>query len=167
MARTCCFAHLFFFFFLQQTFTEHLPTPRTTLIPGEAKMTEVVFYRTSAVRPGTIRGPGRALVASTRLCRRGSGVAPGGPGGSGRRRRWWWGGTWCWRWHCPVWGRCHRCGCRGSWRRPRWFGWGEGAVLALVLELLLEMPGVAAGIRVLTGRMSLVWLPLSAPPLSK
>lgn len=126
MARTCCFAHLFFFFFLQQTFTEHLPTPRTTLIPGEAKMTEVVFYRTSAVRPGTIGGPGRALVASTRLCRRGSGVAPGGPGGSGRRRRWWWGGTWCWRWHCPVWGRCHRCGCRGSWRRPRWFGWGGG-----------------------------------------
>lgn len=47
----------FFFFFLQQTFTEHLPTPRTTLIPGEAKMTEVIFYRTSAVRPGTIRGP--------------------------------------------------------------------------------------------------------------
>lgn len=41
------------------------------------------------------------------------------------------------------------------------------ATLTLVLELLLEMPVVAAGIHVLTGRMSLVWLLLSAPPLSK
>lgn len=43
----------------------------------------------------------------------------------------------------------------------------EATLVWVVLELLLEMPGVAAGIRVLTGRMSLVWLLLSAPPLSK
>lgn len=132
-------------------------------------MTEVVFYRTSAVRPGTIRGP-----------RQGAGrVHPplppwfrGGARWAGRQRT-----------ASPlVVGRdlvlevaLPRVGTVPPLRLPRLLAeatlvWvGEGAVLALelVLELLLEMPGVAAGIHLLTGRMSLVWLLLSAPPLSK